>query len=132
MLDISGAVNSPQLLMLSGVGPREHLESLGIPVKKDLPVGRNLQDHIFAIYDLLVDRDMGSYGIHRGSVLNPINYLRYEFNFLKNKKIVMLCTQKIRMQSQVASLKSRLDFLSLVMSEVAWGGGDREQHKASR
>ena len=41
-----GAINSPQLLMLSGVGPRAHLESLGIPVVHDLPgVGENLRDH---------------------------------------------------------------------------------------
>ncbi|MDQ2948103.1 MAG: FAD-dependent oxidoreductase, partial [Acidobacteriota bacterium] len=40
-----GAYNSPQLLMLSGVGPRAHLEQFGIPVVVDLPgVGANLQD----------------------------------------------------------------------------------------
>lgn len=33
--------------MLSGVGPREHLEQMGIPVVADLPVGHNLQDHIY-------------------------------------------------------------------------------------
>lgn len=45
----SGAVNSPQLLMLSGIGPAEELRSCGIPVALDLPaVGRNLQDH-FAV-----------------------------------------------------------------------------------
>lgn len=42
----AGSVNSPQLLMLSGVGPADHLQSLGIPVIADLPVGNNLQDHI--------------------------------------------------------------------------------------
>lgn len=42
----SGAINSPQLLMLSGVGPREHLQSLDIPVIQDLSVGDNLQDHV--------------------------------------------------------------------------------------
>ena len=42
----AGTLGSPQLLMLSGVGPAEHLRSLGIPVVRDLPgVGQNLQDH---------------------------------------------------------------------------------------
>jgi choline dehydrogenase len=41
-----GSINSPQLLMLSGVGPAEHLTGLGIPVIQDLPgVGQNLMDH---------------------------------------------------------------------------------------
>ncbi|KKA29251.1 hypothetical protein TD95_002050 [Thielaviopsis punctulata] len=41
----AGAFNSPQLLKLSGIGPREELESVGIPVLVDLPgVGTNLQD----------------------------------------------------------------------------------------
>ena len=43
-----GAVQSPQLLMLSGVGPADHLRSVGIPLVHDLPgVGQNLQDHLF-------------------------------------------------------------------------------------
>ncbi|MDP5117013.1 MAG: GMC family oxidoreductase N-terminal domain-containing protein [Burkholderiaceae bacterium] len=43
----AGAFQSPQLLMLSGIGPAEHLQSLGIEVKQDLPgVGANLQDHL--------------------------------------------------------------------------------------
>ena len=41
-----GTVNSPQLLMLSGIGPADHLSSLGIPIAIDAPeVGRNLQNH---------------------------------------------------------------------------------------
>ena len=41
-----GAVGTPHLLMLSGVGPAEHLQHHGIPVMKDLPgVGQNLNDH---------------------------------------------------------------------------------------
>ena len=42
-----GAINSPQLLMLSGVGPAEHLSERGISVVADVPgVGQNLRDHI--------------------------------------------------------------------------------------
>ncbi|MFY2762920.1 GMC family oxidoreductase [Arenimonas sp. MALMAid1274] len=42
-----GAINSPQLLMLSGIGPAEHLRQHGIVVRSDLPgVGGNLQDHL--------------------------------------------------------------------------------------
>ena len=42
----AGALNSPQILMLSGIGPKHHLQSLGIPLIADLAgVGRNLQDH---------------------------------------------------------------------------------------
>ena len=42
----TGAIASPQLLMLSGVGPAAHLTELGIPVVKDTPgVGQNLRDH---------------------------------------------------------------------------------------
>ncbi|KAL0840846.1 hypothetical protein ABMA28_014651 [Loxostege sticticalis] len=40
-----GAINSPQLLMLSGIGPKKHLNSVGVKVVADLPVGKNLQDH---------------------------------------------------------------------------------------
>jgi choline dehydrogenase len=44
-----GAINSPQLLLLSGVGPAHHLEEMGIPVVVDLPgVGGNLQDHLIS------------------------------------------------------------------------------------
>jgi choline dehydrogenase len=44
-----GAVNSPQLLLLSGIGPSDELERHGIPVVHELPgVGANLQDHLAA------------------------------------------------------------------------------------
>jgi choline dehydrogenase len=42
----AGTINSPQLLMLSGIGPKDTLENLKIKVHADLPVGRNLQDHV--------------------------------------------------------------------------------------
>jgi choline dehydrogenase len=42
----AGAFDSPRLLMLSGIGPAEHLRSLGIDAVVDLPVGANLIDHL--------------------------------------------------------------------------------------
>ncbi|KAJ8939715.1 hypothetical protein NQ314_011001 [Rhamnusium bicolor] len=42
-----GAVNSPQILLLSGVGPRDELQKVNVPVVHDLPgVGKNLQNHV--------------------------------------------------------------------------------------
>lgn len=50
-----GTYNSPTMLLRSGIGPKEDLEALNIPVKLDLPgVGKNLQDHqlIFTYYEI--------------------------------------------------------------------------------
>ncbi|MGO9931280.1 MAG: GMC family oxidoreductase [Steroidobacteraceae bacterium] len=59
----AGAIHSPQLLMLSGVGPARHLESLGISVKADLGgVGANYHDHP-AVPVALEMRDTTSYGL---------------------------------------------------------------------
>lgn len=47
-----GVINSPQILMLSGIGPADELAAHGIPVAHELPgVGKNLQDHLSAIVD---------------------------------------------------------------------------------
>lgn len=41
-----GAINTPHLLLLSGIGPADHLGGMGVPVIADLPVGLGLQDHL--------------------------------------------------------------------------------------
>jgi choline dehydrogenase-like flavoprotein len=51
----AGAINSPRLLMLSGIGPAAHLASVGVKTVHDLPgVGQNLQDHmdVYLVYEL--------------------------------------------------------------------------------
>ena len=66
----AGAVGSPQLLMLSGVGPAEHLQQMGIPVVLDLPgVGRNLNDHpkLYVTWRIRDDYSRGA-APDRGSV----------------------------------------------------------------
>ena len=55
----SGALRSPQLLMLSGIGPREHLEEVGIPVVRDLPgVGQSLFNHMSVHINFKVKDDV--------------------------------------------------------------------------
>ncbi|HWV06828.1 GMC family oxidoreductase [Ralstonia sp.] len=74
----SGAFGSPQLLMASGVGPAEHLRSLGIPVVHDLPgVGQNLQDHLdIILHKKVFNLDLIGYSA-RGSVHMLGEILRY-------------------------------------------------------
>jgi choline dehydrogenase-like flavoprotein len=56
----SGAFNTPQLLMLSGIGPAAHLREHGIKPVADLPVGKNLQDHLAALL-LWTRRDFSTF-----------------------------------------------------------------------
>ncbi|GAB2879272.1 FAD-dependent oxidoreductase [Pseudoduganella ginsengisoli] len=59
-----GAFGSPQLLMLSGIGPRAELQAHGIPVVHDLPgVGQNLQDHIDYVQSWRVPSDNRTFGL---------------------------------------------------------------------
>jgi choline dehydrogenase-like flavoprotein len=54
----AGAIGSPQILLLSGIGPADHLREVGVDVRHDLPgVGRNLQDHPFV--SILFELDRG-------------------------------------------------------------------------
>lgn len=49
MILSAGALNTPHILLLSGIGPRETLEKFDIPVVADLPaVGKNLRNHVGA------------------------------------------------------------------------------------
>lgn len=52
----AGSINTPKILMLSGIGPHEHLAQHQIPTIVDLQVGRHLQDHVDAIYVLAVNK----------------------------------------------------------------------------
>ncbi|RJE79824.1 GMC family oxidoreductase [Paracoccus sp. JM45] len=54
----AGAINSPQLLQLSGIGPAQLLQSHGIQVRHDLPqVGQNLQDHLAITHQFRATKD---------------------------------------------------------------------------
>lgn len=74
----AGTINSPHLLMLSGVGPQNDLTRAGIPVLQDLKVGYNLQDHMamsalaFFVNESVTVSDRG--------VQNPVDIFNYIFN----------------------------------------------------
>ena len=74
----SGAIGSPRLLMLSGIGPADHLRSLGLPVVYDQPgVGSNLQDHVdlFVIAECTGPHTYDRYAKPHLSVLAGLQYL---------------------------------------------------------
>ena len=62
MIVSAGTYQSPVLLMLSGIGPAADLGIFGIPVRQDLPVGENLQDHCMVNVNYLTDQQ-GLFGI---------------------------------------------------------------------
>ena len=72
MILCAGVFGSPQLLMLSGVGPAEHLREHGITVVADLPVGDNLHDHLFVpmTYCMTSARNRGTTPYFVGGILN--------------------------------------------------------------
>jgi choline dehydrogenase len=67
----AGVYGSPQLLMLSGVGPAGHLRKHGITVVADLPVGDNLHDHLFVpmTYRMTSARNRGTTPYFVGGIL---------------------------------------------------------------
>lgn len=71
----AGAINSPQILMLSGIGPSKHLAEMKINLVQDAPVGENLMDHI--AYGGLVFLVNQPVSIVTDEITNPNNpYLR--------------------------------------------------------
>lgn len=72
----AGAFQSPQVLMLSGIGPRQELEKHGIPVVKDLAgVGENLHDHPDFIFAYKTKQIDGTFGVSVGGSLDLIKQI---------------------------------------------------------
>jgi choline dehydrogenase-like flavoprotein len=64
----SGAIDTPKLLLLNGIGPKSELEQLGITVKKDIPgIGKHLQDHVLAFMSVEVSGSVNERTIYESN-----------------------------------------------------------------
>ncbi len=80
----AGAIGSPQILMLSGIGPKDHLGTLDIPPVVDLPVGNNLQDHMLVILPYTTEEPLGFNGEDTESYVTLLKYLLFGTGALSN------------------------------------------------
>lgn len=78
----AGAINTPQLLMLSGIGPAKNIRKLDIRVRQNLPVGDNLQDHVNV--PLFIKFNTTTHVGAQEIIDNFFNYLRGRVGTLNN------------------------------------------------
>ena len=86
----AGALATPKLMMLSGLGPAVHLAELGIPVIRDMPaVGRDLQDHVAAPVYALTRRPISLLGQDRGlrALRHGLQYLMFRTGLLTSNVV---------------------------------------------
>ncbi|CAG9791391.1 unnamed protein product [Diatraea saccharalis] len=69
----AGSIATPQILMLSGIGPKRHLNDIGIECLLDLPVGKNLQDHV--IFPLFYKTRQGTQISYEKILLSLLQYM---------------------------------------------------------
>ncbi|XP_012285424.1 glucose dehydrogenase [FAD, quinone]-like [Orussus abietinus] len=71
-----GAVNSAQLLLLSGIGPKDHLRAVNVPLVKDLPgVGENLHNHVSYTVSWTIDQP-NEYDLNWAAAMEYVNFQR--------------------------------------------------------
>ena len=76
----AGAIGSPKILMLSGLGPKGHLDDMKIPVIKDIPgIGENLQDHLMAYYMHFSPNTGQGLSPNSFKLTNPFEVLKYYY-----------------------------------------------------
>lgn len=105
----AGAFHSPQLLMLSGIGPADELRAAGIAVKKEVPgVGQNLQDHVFSGVSSLSSQRATSANFHLKS-FNQLKGLAQFFISRKGPMTISPLEAVAFLQTKNSSSQGRVD-----------------------
>lgn len=90
----AGSIGSPQILMLSGIGPKKHLKSLGVPIIKDLPVGENLDDHMLLYMPTRINTTDSITGSKAKSWKSVLEYMLFKTGHLSTPAIVSTAFMK--------------------------------------
>ncbi|XP_067124762.1 glucose dehydrogenase [FAD, quinone]-like [Centruroides vittatus] len=127
----AGTFNSPKLLMLSGIGPKEELQKLQIPLVADLPVGQNLHDHAstrslqflidsYTFSDYRITKEDYNEILINGTEVGSVSMLLSE-EYIKNLEICVLLNfnQFTYINSVVTNLFSTGPLSTLAEIEVA-------------
>jgi len=123
-----GAINSPQILMLSGVGPKDHLAAFNITVVKDLPVGLNFQDHVSFVglqfITNLTDNELNATCI-KNDPKNAIHYVEKGYGPYEipggNEGVFFYDTQNPNSKTGVPDIEIHLSTVSPIPEEKVRG-----------
>jgi choline dehydrogenase len=117
----SGTFGSPQVLMLSGVGEKEHLKDQGIELVHDLPgVGENLQDHIDYVQTFKVSSTLDTFGL---SFLGSLKMTKAIYQWWRKRKGKITST----LAESGAFFKSE-DSLEIPDLQFVWVAGIVDNH----
>ena len=93
----AGAINSPALLMQSGIGPSKQLNDLGIETKVNLPVGENLQNHFALFFNTRINQSLSFSHEQLSSLKASIEYSLFGTGYMSVpgvEAVLLACSQK--------------------------------------